>query len=307
MIEGVMMRSPRFFAVACRRPDKEIVVQQESVESYLGKLKWLNKPFLRGTLALIDSMAMGMKALSFSADIAMQEPPKEGDAPVTLPSDRGTPAPKKSGSINDIAIASTMVIGLLLGIVIFVVLPQFLAGRLLTKVIHNSIALNVIEGFVRIGVFMVYLWAISRMKDIQRIFQYHGAEHKVINAFEAGLDLNKENIDKYTTIHPRCGTSFITIFLILSIVVFSFLGWHHSILMRIVSRLVLFPVIAGIAYEAIRFAGKYRHTKLVGALFAPGMWLQRITTSEPTDDQVEVALAALNAVRAKEEEAGAVA
>jgi uncharacterized protein YqhQ len=300
VIEGVMMRSPRFFAVACRRANKEIVIQQESVESYLGKFRWLNKPFLRGTLALIDAMMMGMKALTFSANIAMEDVEPENNK--NKPAAEEKSGKSKGQSINDIAVGATMIVGLLLGIGIFVVLPQLLTG-MMEKIIRHSIWLNVAEGIVRIALFVGYIYAISFMKDIRRVFQYHGAEHKVINTFEANQDLTDENFRKFGTIHPRCGTSFIVTVLVLSIIIFSFLGWSPVWYVRIISRILLLPVIAGIGYEGIRFAGRHRGSKLVEMLFAPGLWLQRLTTKEPSDDQIEVALKALEAVIEKEREA----
>lgn len=304
VIEGVMMRSPRFFAIACRKPNNEIVVKQEPVESYLKNFMWMNIPFLRGTLALIDSMAMGMKALTFSADVAMEEPPTtdESSKPESDSKKKKKPAKAQSGSISDIAIGSTLIFGLLLGILIFVVLPQVAATRLEKQLMHPW-WLNIAEGLIRIVFFVTYIALISRMKDIQRVFMYHGAEHKVINTYEAGLPLTKENFDKYTTIHPRCGTSFITFVLILSIIVFSVvLGWHPSIMYRIVTRLILLPVIAGIGYEMIKLVGRHKDSKILNLVLAPGLWLQKLTTNEPTDDQVEVALRALQAVMGMEEE-----
>lgn len=303
VIEGVMMRSPRFFAVACRRPDNEIVVKRESVESYLKRFMWLNIPFLRGTLALIDSMMMGMKALTFSADVAMDETKTETTESGAL-GNAIEPEKAKTGSINDIAVGATLFLGLALGIGIFVVLPQFVASLFAKSAPHvgRSIWLNLGEGVLRIALFIGYIAAISLMKDVRRVFQYHGAEHKVINTFESGLSLEPENYKKYTTIHPRCGTSFITFVLILSILVFSLLGWHHSILYRILSRIILLPVIAGIGYEMIRLVGRFKDSKILIAILAPGLWLQKLTTREPTDDQVEVAYTALRAVMEMEEE-----
>lgn len=300
VIEGVMMRGPRFFAIACRRENKEIVVQQESVESILKRFQWLNKPFLRGTLALIDAIVLGMKALMFSADIAMDDIEKSDPKKASKSSQPESDAKKKS--VNDIAIGATMVLGIALGIGIFMIGPHLLAD-LMKRWIHNPIGLNLAEGGVRIVLFVGYIASISLMKDIRRVFQYHGAEHKVINTFEANLELTPENLEKHGTIHPRCGTNFILIVLLVSIIVYSFLGWADIWYKRIFFRLLLLPVIAGIAYEIIRFAGRYRNSKLLEILLSPGLWLQRLTTRKPTDDQVEVALYALKAVIEKEEKA----
>ena len=302
-----MMRGPRYYAVACRRANKEIVVRQDAVESYLKKFQWLNKPFLRGTLALIDAMVLGVKALMFSADIAMEDieeaspkKPKKGKAPAA--EDQSPSRPEaKSRSINDITVGASMILGLALGIGIFVIGPHLLAD-LMKKVIHRPIWLNLAEGLLRMTLFVGYILAISLMKDIKRVFEYHGAEHKVINTFEAGLDLTSENFGKYSTIHPRCGTSFILVVLVLSIFVYAFLGWHQAWYQRVLYRMLLLPVIAGMAYEVIRFAGRHRDSRLLKAIISPGLLMQRLTTRRPSDEQVEVAVRALQAVREKEEE-----
>lgn len=303
VIEGVMMRGPKYYAVACRRSNNEIVVKQESVESMMKGFQWLNKPFLRGTLALIDAMALGMKTLMFSANIQMEDIEKEekqkkqGNSPESAEAK----APGKQ-SINDARIAGTMVIGLALAIAIFVIGPNLLVN-LLKKSIPSPMLLNVVEGAVKMAMFVGYILLISMMKDIQRVFMYHGAEHKVINTFESGLELNDANISKYGTIHTRCGTSFLMIVIVLSIFVHFFIGWSPVWYLRIVTRLALLPIIAGLAYEVIKFAGKHKDSKVLNMLLAPGLLLQRITTREPTDDQVEVALVALKAVMEKENEA----
>lgn len=312
VIEGVMMRSPRFFAVACRRANNEIIVKHESVESVMKGFKWLNKPFLRGTLALLDAMALGMKTLMFSANVQLEdvqesENKKSEKAVVASPSvesaDGGQVKPK-SQTINDIAVTGTVILGLALGIGVFMIGPHLLVD-LLKKWISHPVWLNIAEGGVRITMFISYLLLISMMKDIRRVFMYHGAEHKVINTFEAGHELTEENISRYGTIHPRCGTSFIVIVLVLSIVVYSFIGWTDQWYLRILYRLALLPVIAGLAYEIIKFAGAHKNSTLLNYLLAPGLWLQKITTRPPTDDQVEVALVALQTVIAKENEADA--
>ena len=207
---------------------------------------------------------------------------------------------KEKSSINDIAISATMILGVALGVVIFMIGPHLLAG-LLKKAIASIFWVNLAEGGIRIAMFVGYVATISLMKDIRRVFEYHGAEHKVINTFEAGLDLTPENFNKYTTIHPRCGTSFILVVLVFSIIVYSFLGWQNAWYMRIAYRLLLLPVIAGFAYEAIRFAGKHKNSKILEIILSPGLLLQRLTTRKPSDDQVEVALTALRAVMEKEE------
>lgn len=316
VIEGVMMRSPRFFAVACRRANKEIIVQEESVQSVLKRFQWLNKPFLRGTLALIDALALGMKSLMFSANVAMEDleesEPKKGRKAAPTPSQAGAETSEAAQnskrraatqSVNDITIGMTMILGLALGIGIFFVAPQLLVG-MMKRWVERPLWLNLIVGGVKLTLFVGYITAISLMKDIRRVFEYHGAEHKVINTFESDSALTPENLSKHGTVHPRCGTSFILVVLVISIVAFCFLGWSDAWYERVFYRLLLLPVIAGIAYEVIRFAGRYRDSRVLSVLLGPGLWLQRLTTREPSDDQVEVALRALEAVIRKEEEAG---
>lgn len=308
VIEGVMMRGPRYFAIVCRRENKEIVIEQGSVESLLKRIRWLNKPFLRGTLAFIDALVLGVKSLTFSANVAMadieQSNPKKGkkhqEADSTV--DGEGPGKAKSQSMNDITIGVTMVLGIALGIGIFVVGPHLLAD-LLKKSIRSSVGLNLAEGFVRIALFVGYVAAISLIKDIRRVFQYHGAEHKVINTLEADLELTPQNFEKYTTIHPRCGTSFIVVVLVLSILVYALLGWQPAWYVRVLYRLALLPVLAGIAYEMIRFAGKRKDSKVLAAILSPGLILQRLTTREPTEEMVEVAHRALEVVLEREKEA----
>ena len=306
VIEGVMMRSPRFFAIACRRMNKEIVVQTEPVKSFMTKVKWLNKPFIRGTLALIDTMMLGMKALMFSTNIAMEDieeanPPKDKKpaAEAAVKSDKQSKT--KTQTINDITIGATMVFAMAIGVGIFVVGPNLLAD-LLKKWISSSFLFNLAEGGVKFLLFVGYIALISRMKDIRRVFEYHGAEHKVINTFEAGLDLTPENFAKFSTIHPRCGTSFLLFVIVVSIVVHMFLGWTPVWYERVLYRLMFLPLIAGIAYEMIKLAGKYKCSKVLNVLMSPGLMLQRLTTRPPSDDQVEVALKSLEAVMAKEKE-----
>ena len=303
VIEGVMMRSPRFFAVACRRENKEIVVQKESVESILRRFQWLNKPFLRGTLALIDAIVLGMKSLTFSANIAMEDIEKANPRPKKeeQPSESTEGGGQKRQRINDLTIGATMILGLALGVGIFAITPHLLTD-LLKHWIKNSILLNLCEGFIRIAMFVGYVALISLMKDIRRVFQYHGAEHKVINTFEVGLDLTGENIAKHGTIHPRCGTSFILLVFVLSILVFSFLGWADVWYVRIGSRLALLPVVAGIGYEIVRFAGRHKDSRLLRVILGPGLLLQKLTTRQPSDDMVEVALKALRSVLEDEKE-----
>ncbi|GIV17322.1 MAG: membrane protein [Armatimonadota bacterium] len=283
VIEGVMMRSPRYFAVACRHPNGEIVLKLEDLaNSWLSRLKWLNRPFLRGTLALLDAMALGIRALRFSADVQLEEQTQ------TVQQKR----------INDLAVGSTMIVGLLVGLGLFVALPTALTQLLPWK---NPVLLNMLDGVVRITLFIGYVMAVGSLKEIRRVFQYHGAEHKAINAFEAGLPLTMENAKAQSRIHPRCGTSFVMVVLILAIFVFSLTG-RPPIWIRIPLHIALLPLVAGIAYEAIKFAGRHKDSRFTRWLLAPGLWSQYITTREPEEAQIEVALRALQAVVEQEQQ-----
>jgi len=315
VIEGVMMRGPKHFSVAVRRANQDIVVATEPISSLLVKLKWLNKPFLRGALALFDALVLGIKALTFSANIAMEDIQIEeaakkaeasGESPDTSAAPgspdasavRGSPDPapsdEKPGKVNDITVTLTMILGLVLGVGLFIAVPSLLAS-LAKHVTHNKIWLNIIEGVIRIAIFVGYVAAVSLLKDIRRVFQYHGAEHKIINTYEDHEELTQEKAGERTTVHVRCGSSFILVVLVLSIVVFSFLPWRSG-LERVLSRLVLLPVVAGISYEIIRFAGRHRESAFLRGILAPGLWLQKITTRQPSPDQVEVAKVALESV-----------
>jgi len=206
---------------------------------------------------------------------------------------------KTGMSADDIAIITAVIVAVGLAVLLFVLLPTYIAG-LLQKAIPNAVALNMMEGVIRIAMFLVYMILITRMKDIQRVFEYHGAEHKVIHCFEHGDQLTVENARKYTTLHPRCGTSFLLIVLLLSIVLFSFLGWGN-LLWRITGRLLLLPVVAGLSYELIRWAGS-SDSMVIKIISYPGLMLQKLTTRQPDDEQLEVAIAAFNGVAADEED-----
>ncbi len=287
VIEGVMMRSPRYFAVACRHPNGEIVLKLEDLaNSWLARLKWLNRPFLRGTLALLDAMALGIRALRFSADVQLEEQTQTA----------------QQKRINDLAVGSTMIVGLLIGLGLFVALPTALTQLLPWK---HPILLNMLDGVIRIALFIGYVLAVGKLKEIRRVFQYHGAEHKAINTFEAGLPLTMENARRQSRIHPRCGTSFVMVVLILAIFVFSLTG-RPPIWIRIPMHIALLPLVAGIAYEAIKFAGRYKQSRFTRWLLAPGLWSQHITTREPDEAQIEVALRALQAVVEQERQTGEV-
>ena len=278
VIEGVMMRGPGVTATAVREPSGTIVVQKEPTKSIADTYPILKKPFLRGCVALYESLVIGMKALSFSAKAAGDE--------------------EEEMSNSEIAI--TMVISTIFAIAVFLTLPTFIV-KFIPGVQDNHVVLNLIEGVIRLVLFLLYIWGIGLTKDIQRVFQYHGAEHKTIHTYELDLPLTVENVRQQSRLHARCGTNFLLIVMVVSIFVFAFLGWPN-LLERILSRVLLMPVVAGIAYEVIRLAGRSEHS-FVKAIIKPGLVLQYMTTREPEDDQIEVAIRALEEVRPPESDA----
>ena len=311
VVEGVMMRSPRFFAVACRRlSDSEIVVTLEPVEKHLKAFQWLNKPFLRGSLALVDAMALGIKALTYAANVqatdqfAQSEAPAAGAANLAMGEGLTERKSSSDGTINGIAIGATTVLSLVFGFGLFWTLPALLTDKFLPG--HGRLLSNLTEGGIRLTFFFLYIALISRMKHIQRVFQYHGAEHQAINTLERGAPMTVENARESSRIHPRCGTNFIFIVLITSIAVFSIVPRHPfsegigPVLATVGLRLLLLPIVAGVAYEILKWAGSNRDKPWAQALIAPGLWTQYLTTRIPDDHQLEVAIASLDAVWAKE-------
>lgn len=298
VIEGVMMRSPKSLAIAVRKPNGEIVVKNDVWVSISDKITLLKKPFFRGFIMLIESLINGISALSFSANQALDDE-EEG----------------KEEKIHPVAMAVTIATALGLGVLLFVVLPHYLTD-LLSKISGDgytvdSYKFHMIDGVIKIAVFLIYVWGISFMGDIKRVFMYHGAEHKSIFAYEAGDELTVENVRKYSTLHPRCGTSFILIVLLISIFIFSALfpllpkfpdlPKYLRNLIYIFIKIPLMMPIAGISYEIIRLSGKKPNNPILRIISAPGLWMQRITTNEPTDDQLEVAISALKAAIETEE------
>ncbi len=280
VIEGVMMRGPGKIAVAVRKPNGEITVDLKPEGSISDRYPILKKPFLRGVVSLVESLGYGMKALSFSAQVSGDE--EDGEE-----------------SMSSLEMAGTMAVSIGLAVLLFVVLPTG-AMKLLQNQGVGPMVLNLCEGLMRLAIFLLYIWGISRQKDIQRVFQYHGAEHKTIYTYEHGLPLRVENVRPFSTLHPRCGTNFLMIVMLIGIFIFAFLGWP-SLWERILSRILLMPVVAGISYEIIRFAGKHMDKAWVRAAILPGLALQKLTTRQPDDDQIEVAIASLKAVLPPEE------
>ena len=273
VIEGVMMRHGDKIAVAVRTPDRDIEVREQIYVSFTRRYKFLGLKFIRGFVSLFEMMVIGVKTLLYSADVAMKyekEKPPKWHTVVSL------------------------LTGIALAIFLFIVIPAYLFA-LLRAYIGSTILLNIIEGCIRLSIFLGFLASTLLMSDMRRVFMYHGAEHKTVFAWENGQDLTVENIKAFSTRHPRCGTSFMMVVIVISILVFSLLG-RPDFIQRVFYKLMLLPVVAGISYEIIRFTGKYRERAWASVLSFPGLMLQKITTREPTDDQIEVAIEALKRV-----------
>jgi uncharacterized protein YqhQ len=271
VIEGVMMRRGDSISIAVRKPDDGIFIRRQKIR--LASERWpvLKLPVLRGMVAFVEALVLGVKALSISASAAMED--EEEDLP-------------------EWQLGLTMALGLILGIGLFFFLPTVLAKLLAGGWTGLPLLLNLFEGGLRISIFVAYIYIISRLKDVQRVFQYHGAEHKVIFCHEAGHDLTVNNARDFSPLHPRCGTSFLLLVMAVSILLFSFFGWP-VLWQRLLLRLSLLPLVAGLSYEVIRLAARYR---FFCWLTSPGLWLQRLTTREPDDAQLEVAISALESV-----------
>ncbi len=271
VIEGVMMRAPRSMAIAVRRPSGEIVVKRDRVVPLSERFPLLRLPVIRGAVALFSSLLIGLKALSFSANEAAAEGEEKEE-------------------ISALAMGGTMAVALLFGILLFFILPLYMTKLLVPVIGDSNLVFNLVDGLIRVLVFLLYIYSISRMKDIQRVFQYHGAEHKSIFAFEAGDELTVENVKAYSRLHPRCGTSFLLIVMLVSILVFSLVPKLWPFYLKAGSRVVLLPLIAGISYECLKWSAKHENSRLVRLLIAPGLALQRLTTREPDEGQLEVAI-----------------
>ena len=271
VIEGVMMRDANKTATAVRLPNGEIEVETHPVTSIRDRYPVLNLPLIRGSVIMVESLVIGMRALSFSAQAAGEE-----DEQMT----------KKE-------IAMTILFALVLASVLFIVIPTG-AAHLAAAYTDDPVVFNLIEGGIRLLVFLLYIWGISLMGGIRRVFQYHGAEHKTIHCYEAGEALTVENVQKFPRLHPRCGTNFLLIVMVVAIVFHVFFGWP-DLWLRILSRLAVLPVVAGVSYEIIRFAGRSEN-HIVRIMITPGLWLQYLTTRPPADEMVEVAIESLKAV-----------
>lgn len=280
VIEGVMIRGRRCMVVAARRPDGRMVTHQEP----LAESKWRRLPLVRGIVVLWETMSLGARALRFSANVALEE---------------------EEAEIGKAGMGLIMAAALMVVVALFFLLPVLLVGWA-EGLLPSPLLMNLVEGVVRLAILLGYIWAVGLVPDIRRVFAYHGAEHKAINAYEAGAPLTVAGISPFSTAHTRCGTAFLLIVVVLAALVFVFLGdlpWH----LRLVSRVVLIPVIAALAYELLRLSARYQRHPVVRALFAPSLALQALTTRQPDDGQMEVALVALEAARAADDGTAALA
>jgi len=331
IVEGVMMRSPKYFAVACRAPNKELIIKAEPLEkTWIGRQKWLKLPFLRGSWALLDSMSLGIRAMKFASDVQLapeyqpvetkESAESEHDDSVIISAtsnDVGVPIPVVTPKVDTTTVAGkkiqdglvmgTIVMSLVFGLVIFKFLPQAGGTLLQEKFKFSDRYANLSIETIKAVFFIGYLLAISQLAGVKEVFRYHGAEHKAINTLEADLPLTMENCKAQTRLHPRCGTSFAIIVIILGFIIFPFVPrimkgqFFVEAISNFALHVAILPFIAGIAYELLRFAGKFRDNSFIMKLFLPGLWTQYITTKEPRDDHIEVALASLKACLAGEE------
>jgi uncharacterized protein YqhQ len=284
VLEGVMMRSPHAWAIAVRKPSGEVATHSEPLERPSDKHKWMGWPVIRGVMTLGYAMTLGFRALRFSANVALDQIPAD---------EKG-----KKIEISGWVAAVNIVISLGFFIFMYKFLPLAAATELkrVNPVFGNAIIFNLVDGVIRIALFLLFIWGVSLMKDIRRVYEYHGAEHKTVFAFENGDPLKEAAVQKYSTFHPRCGTSFLMTVMIFSILVYIVANAIFPVTTfwaRFATRIVLLPVIAGLSYEIIRFAAKHRGS-LFALMTAPGLWLQRITTQPPSDDQVHCAIVALD-------------
>lgn len=300
VMEGVMMKNQEKYAVAVRKPDQEIVVETSTYEGLIKNKKIRNMPILRGVFSFIESLVLGMKTLTFSASFfEEEEEEKSGSRKAEKRAGAQKPAPteeeqkKKEKRQENALMGGTVAISIVLAVAIFMVLPYYISV-FFQRFITSQTLLALLEGVIRLTIFSGYVAAISLMPDIKRVYMYHGAEHKCINCIEQGMDLTVENVRKSSRLHKRCGTSFLLIVMLISIVFFLFIRVDNRIL-QLLLRLVLIPVIAGVSYEFIRLAGRSDHM-LVNLFSKPGLLLQRITTREPDDSMIEVGIASVEAV-----------
>ena len=277
VIEGVMMRGKRHWALAVRRPEGDISLHSEELKPLADRYSFVKLPILRGIIGLWESLSLGMRALAMSANESMGE--EEED-------------------ISKKEMGVSILIGVVIAVALFVVLPLF-AVRMFGSLRAHSTLFVLVEGILRIFILIAYIWVVSRIKQLRRVFEYHGAEHKTIHALEAGLELTPENVRRFSPVHPRCGTSFLLIVMVLAVAFFTFVG-VPSLFWLVVSRLVGIPLVVGLSYEVLKFAGKHKDSRVMQIIMYPGMLLQKMTTREPDTSQIEVAIKALEGVAALE-------
>ena len=323
VLEGVMMRSPHAWAIACRKPSGEVVTMSEPLDRPSEKHKWMAWPVVRGVMTLGYAMNLGYRALRFSANVAIEDvmqadasstnqvatagsavPPKRSDAEFNRAQKLSSESREKASVLSGWVAAANVVISLAFFIFMYKYLPLVAATELkkYNPALGGQVMFNLVDGVVRLVLFLLFIWGVSLFPDIRRVYQYHGAEHKTVFAFEDGKPLVTSEVQKYSTFHPRCGTSFLMTVMLISIG-FYMLVPYTTFWARFASRIVLLPVIAGVSYEIIRFAAKHRGS-LFAVMTAPGLWLQRITTQPPSDDQAQCAIDALDQAMTLEKEHG---
>lgn len=311
VLEGVMMRSPHAWAIACRKPSGEMVTMAEPLERPSDKHKWMAWPIVRGVMTLGYAMKLGYRALRFSANVAIEDAMQSDDEPAS-----GSPAPprstepakpqtrEKAATLSNWMAAVNIIFSLAFFIFMYKYIPLLAATELkkIDPALGGQIVFNLVDGAIRLVLFLLFIWGVSLWKEIRRVYEYHGAEHKTVFAFEDGKPLTTFEVQKYSTYHPRCGTSFLMTVMLISIGFYMLIPFT-TFWARFASRIVLLPVIAGVSYEIIRFAAKHRGS-LFALMTAPGLWLQRITTKPPSDDQAMCAITALDRAMSLEKERG---
>ena len=284
VIEGVMMKNKDQYAIAVRKPDQTIETKVETYESLGERIPFFRIPIVRGVVNFIESLVIGMKTLTYSASFYEEDEDAKEDS-------QAEKAAKKGG--ESVLMFFSVMISVILAIGLFILLPAWIS-EYIRRGIDNNVVVALLEGVIRLAIFLLYIFAISHMKDIKRVFMYHGAEHKTINCLEAGVPLTPENVMKFSRFHKRCGTSFLFLVMIISILFFMVINVDSAVL-RIVLRLLLVPVIAGVSYEVLRLAGK-NDSLIIKIISAPGLWVQRMTTREPELDMLEVSIASVEGV-----------
>jgi uncharacterized protein YqhQ len=317
VLEGVMMRSPHAWAIACRKPSGEVVTMTEPLDRPSEKHKWMAWPIVRGVMTLGYAMTLGYRALRFSANVAIEDIMDEGGekkhvetaGSAVPPAQSAADSSKSAGREKAATVSSWLAaVNIVISIAFFIFMYKYiplLAATELKKIdpaLGGRVIFNLIDGVIRLALFLLFIWGVSLWKDIRRVYEYHGAEHKTVFAFEDGKPLEAAQVQKYSTFHPRCGTSFLMTVMLISIGFYMLIP-YTTFWARFASRIVLLPVIAGVSYEIIRFAAKHRGS-LFALMTAPGLWLQRITTKPPSDEQAQCAIVALDQAMSLEKERG---